>query len=347
MRSILEYQHEYFLNKNIIINESFKSSILREISDQLNARIKKHKEEDEGKESWRKNGDYSSNFKNVFSSYNSIEWDKITDDMFKEYSIDDEDGIKQVKRICSNRSNSYPGMIILINNGYDGEDKDIPKYLGVMISNGWGNNYYSLISSWRISSKNFKPGEAVDFLTKKFLLIDLTNLSASQKQNDRRTAKYGAFMPADEEERNNIYKKIADENKARYRQYLAKVKADRDSNDGMAEKVNEYANKALNYVLKASTNPIKYAKVEWDIKTLLEIIHDEKRWVNHNNRGGGSYAGQDGLLTVYKSYISAKLNKAGGHSYDYQDKGYEATKKKLNEIFQKIDDQISKIESKL
>ena len=46
MKTILEYQKEYWFN-NSMITEAFKSKILQEISNQLNDRIKKQKEEAE------------------------------------------------------------------------------------------------------------------------------------------------------------------------------------------------------------------------------------------------------------------------------------------------------------
>ena len=48
MKTILEYQKNYWFN-NSMITEAFKSKILQEISDQLNNRIKKQKEEAEAR----------------------------------------------------------------------------------------------------------------------------------------------------------------------------------------------------------------------------------------------------------------------------------------------------------
>lgn len=330
MKTILEYIDEYFLNQNIVINESFKSSILKEISDQLNDRIKKHKEEDKGKENWAKNGDYSSTFKNIFN-YHNVKWNEITDDMFKEYDEDDPEGIKQVKRIFSNRSTSYPGMIVLLNSNYkEGE----PKYLGAMLCSGWDNYYYSFTSSWRISGKQFRTSDAEGFLTKKYLLLNLKGFDSSDQQRERSAARNGAFIANNEKERQEIYKNIVKANRERYRQYIAKVRADQDANDGMAEKVQEYCNKVLDIATKLSGNPIKYAKLEYKIGDLVDYL---------SNRS----TGKDGLLTVYKEYIKTKLSRASGRGYEFEEKSFKAAKKQLEELFTRIDNKITEIKKLL
>ena len=105
MKTILEYQKNYWFNKSMI-TEAFKSKILQEITDQLNDRIKKQKEEAENdKTHYHRSPDTGATFKKLFANaWTGISWSDITDDMFKEYSIEDPEAIKLAKRITSNRS---------------------------------------------------------------------------------------------------------------------------------------------------------------------------------------------------------------------------------------------------
>ena len=92
MKTILEYQKNYWFN-NSMITEAFKSKILQEISDQLNNRIKKQKEEAENdKTHYHRSPDTGATFKKLFA-WRGISWSDITDDMFKEYSSEDPEGI--------------------------------------------------------------------------------------------------------------------------------------------------------------------------------------------------------------------------------------------------------------
>ena len=233
-------------------------------------------------------------------------------------------------------------MVVLLNDEDNIKDGE-PKYLGAMICTGWNNNhYFSFTSAWRISHKNFKTSDSEYFLTKKYLLIDLTNFSSRQKKSDRSSARMGAFITDNEKEREELYKKIVELNRERYRQYIAKIRADQDADDGMAEKVQEYCNKVLDIATKLSSNPIKYAKLEYKIGDLLEYLHAEKHW---DSRSG--VTGKDGLLTIYKEYIKTKLSRASGKGYEFEEKSFKAAKKQLEELFTRIDNKITEIEKLL
>ena len=354
MKSILEYLNEYFkyLNefeeiKNEVdsemISEAFQSSILREI----NSYLEKNRKEDEEKAKtekcyYRK----TPKFKNIFyAGYKGIRWDQITDDMAKEYSKDDSEGIKLAKRICSNRSNSFPGMIILISN----DEKSESKYPGVIIHTGWDTYYYSLVSSYYKyigRSERIKPSEVEDLLTKKFYIIDLSKLLSDDIIIKRRQEKEGMVLQGDPD----YYKKIASVNYDRYKRYADKIKAEKDANDGIPEKVNEYMKKVMDLVTDFSTDPtryIKYEHIEYDIQDLLSWTSDKKTW-NHG-KNGGYISGKDGLLTVFAVYMKSKLSLVKGNHYSssWDKDNYDTAKQELEEIFKKIDQKIANIEAKI
>ena len=353
MKSILEYLNEYFkyLNEfeeirneidSEIISESFQSSILREINSYLE---KKRKEDLElaKEDKWHR---ITPKFKTIFAQgYKAVQWDKITDDMVKEYSKEDAEGVKFAKRICSNRSNSFPGMIILISNNEKAESK----YSGLILHTGWTTYYHSLISDYyrKIgSSEAIKPSEVEDFLTKKFYIVDLSKLLTDDIVVKRRQEKEGMVLQGDAD----YYKKIASANYDRYKKYADKIKAEKDANDGIPEKVNEYMKKVMDLVTDFSTDPtryIKYDHIEYDIQALLEMTSDKKVW-NHG-KNGGYISGQDGLLTVFAVYMKNKLSLVKGNSYtsSFAKSNYDNAKKELEEIFKKIDQKIANIEAKI
>jgi len=341
MKNILEYQIKYWGNKSII-TEAFSSSILREIRDQLNDRIKANIEKNI--EKGYRSEDTSSNFKKVFDKNYYISWDKITDDMFVEYDGKDEKTIKLVKQMISNRTTTFPGMCILINDYDDG-----PKYIGAIVASTAWPGYISFSSNWTISANEIKPSEVSNILTKKILLIDFRDhkeLMNSDKISSRSEAKRNTLnLWNNKELRDFDYNKIAEQNRERYKRYVAKVKAEKDANDGIADKVTEYVNKILDVTNKLSKNPVKYAKLEYEVGYLIDLLNDKRKYVYSSGRGHqGYYSGTDGLLTVFKTYMTTKLSQSKGDSYSHEKQEYEAAKGKLEQIFKTIDEKLKKFE---
>ena len=167
MKSILEYISDYYFNQSMI-TESFKSSILQEITKQFNDRIKSNAEYNKEK-NWAYK-DTKSTFKKLFSEEN-VKWSEITDDDFKEYEKEDEEGLKLAKRMVANRSNTFPGMVILLNND---QDNDSPKYIGAIIATGYTAGFVSFVSDWNfVIGWGTKPSDVRSLLTKKYLLKEI------------------------------------------------------------------------------------------------------------------------------------------------------------------------------
>ena len=344
MKTILEFIDDYCY-RNSMINESFKSSILSEIATQFNDRIKKNKEINTEKGwNWK---DTTSTFKRVFGN-TYFKWSEITDNEFKEYSKDDEDGVKLVKQMLSDRKTTFDGIVILLDDsGYE----NAPKYAGAIIKCGYECGYISFSSSWtfridtdRKGRSTIKPSNAQEYLTNKFLLANLDNFKSFELKNNRSSAKMNAYLFDNDDDRKNFYSQIAKQNRERYNRYLLKIKAEKESNDGMTEKIEEYTKKILDIVSKMSNNPLKYAKFEFQIGYLLDSLNDKRCYVNGHGRQAGYYSGSDGLLTLYKNYITAKLSMAKGTASEYDKKNYEAAKNALTNAFNIIDKKIQQLE---
>lgn len=342
MKTILEYQNEYWKRLSLI-NESFSSNIIREIRDQFNDMIELAHE-------YNANNKYSSkdttnNFKKIFGYQGGggfrVQWDKITDDMFKEYTNDDRKGVALVKRMLSNRENSFDGMVI---NLVEDEDKGI-KYSGAIISSGWSKRYINFVDPrYGIRDGDIKQSHVEEFLSKKFLLINFTenNLSANEIQSKRMQEKTGSLNPLNNPDiRDMEYKRIAERNLERYKQYAAKIKAEKEANDGIGEKVNEYSQKILDVVLNMTKNPIKYAKYEYEIGYLMDYLNDKLTWTA-DTKYRGHYTGKNGLLALYKTYVQKKLSLAKGDSYEHERQEYENIKKNLENMFKTIDEKLEK-----
>lgn len=322
-----------------ILLESFKSSTFQAIVDQTNKLIAKDKEEakERGYSFWNK---YRS-FKQLFGR-ESIAWDKITDDMMKEGSKSDEkcmtDLKKQIRKLARDTSEYGGAVIVLLNDNEKDEDK---KYIGMIIVNSWGQlECKSLLSAYR--NEIFKVTKLDDYLTQKFLYCFLTDdIRTWDKERERSNSREGMIMPGDKDQ----YKKIAEQNRERYKKIIAKNHAEQDATDGLRDKVKEYVDKVMDIVTLIDEDPGKYGPLEYEIQYLLELVGDRRStWVDKGKLRGN---GTDGLLYLFAQYMHLKLSQAKGDSYSFERKDYLATKKQINDVFKKIDEKIDKINTKI
>lgn len=319
-----------------IIFESFQCKMLQDIRDQLQTIIKKRKDEQaeidkkEYKNSWERPSVPAppADFKQMFF-WHDFTWDKIKDSQVKEWKAGDPNGMKLVKRICSNRSNSIPGMIIL-----KSEDNSEYKFAGVIIKAVWDIRYYSLLGQYHKLNGALKPKEAegvvedCDFWT---IEIEQDQLANAIK-NDRFKAKSGSIKMGDPEE----YKKIAEANRERYRKLAEKKKIEKNADDGMYERIMDYVQKVMDVCEIFSKDPVKYASYEYSIQTLLMLIGDRQRYDSRASK----YYGSDGLMYLFNIYLTKKLSIAKGDSFAHEKKEFTEAKNKIEEIFKKIDQKI-------
>ena len=332
MKTILEYLKGTLQISEEMVNEAFNASIFHEIQKQFADYNKKEDEEHE-KRSWH--SPHYVKWKNVFSGF-EFAWDKIKDSDVQECSKDNKKDVALAKRIICHRQNHLNGMIIL-HNDYE------QMFDGILLSTGWETYYISFRSTWGWNRNSIRPTEATNLLTKKFYLINLTNFDTGKLRNERWDAKNGSFTPGDVD----YYKKIAEENRDRYKQLVAKYRAERDANDGISEKVSEYTQKVLAFADKISKEPIRYASLEYRIGGLLDLLRDEKRW-NAGGRGVKPYySGTNGLLYLYSQYLEAKLHMSKGSSYQHQRDTYNECKKAILKVCTLIDQKIQALEAEI
>ena len=349
MISIVEYlEHNKMIDEDFratmleieldMVFESFGCSILQEIRDQIqNIRddVKTKKKEIDNttyEYSWMKPSlpRPPEQFKKLFV-YNSVRWNLIKDDQVHEFSKDDQDGLKLVKRICSNRSNSIPGLVVLANS----DEKY--KYSGVIIKDSWNIRYFSLVGT---ASNEVKPSEAQDYLTSKYWVVEILPEQLShQIRTDRMKAKSGAIKMGDPDE----YVKIAKANMERYRRLAEKKRIEQNADDGMYEKVMSYVEKVMKVAEMFSKDPVKYAQHEYKIQALLDLLGDRQRYDSGLRKSNG----ENGLLYLFNLYLSYKLELAKGTSYSSTKDSFNKAKKSINEVFQKIDKKINEINSNI
>jgi len=329
MKNIFEYLQDSLLN-NEMINEAFNASVFHEIQKQF-ADYNKKENEEHAKNQWH-SADHKK-FKDIFNGWN-IAWDKIKDSDVQECSKDNKKDVQLAKRIVAHRSNHINGMIIL----YNDDDK---AYDGAIISLSGDAYYMSFRSRWGCRSSNVSPSGTESSLTKKFYVIDLTNFETWNLRNDRYQQKQGSYEPGDE----YYYKQVAEKNRDRYKQLVAKYRAERDADDGIAEKVDEYTKKVLDFASKISKEPLRYASLEYRIGDLMDLLRDERKW-NAGGRGYKSYySGTNGLLYLYSQYLESKLHMSQGNSYQHQRDTYNECKKAILKACTLIDQKLQALEA--
>lgn len=319
-----------------ILLESFNCTILKEIRNQIEiirAKRKAEQEEIDKKEYknwWEKPRLITppQQFSKLFI-YKTIRWDTIKDDQVKEYYKDDNTGIKIAKRICSNRSNSIPGIII--NASQEGDEY---KYVDIIQKTSWDIRYYSLISG-NNGGTTLKPSEVESFLANKFWIIELRDDQLSHDlQNQRMNAKSGIIRMGDAQQ----YAEIAKANMEKYKRLAEKKRIEKTADDGIADKVMDYVEKVMQIAERFSKDPMKYSSYEYSIQILLDLISDKRHW--DSKRGA---EGTDGLMILYGKYLSLKLRLASGKSYKSDKQDFENTKKSIGEVFARIDKRIGEM----
>ena len=337
MKNLVQYinEHQEFIAEycdmldqiNLeIITESFGCKLLKDLVDQQCKMLDEWKDRSAAiaYSSYTKPFDINYIFKN-----SHIFWDKITDDEVQTFKGADTEGLKLFKRICSNRSNSLYGMIVI--ETVESEHSKY-KYSGVIVKESTYIRYYALAMDSH--NKELKPNEATTLLNSNtvYHIIILDDVKSRDKlRAERSNSQYGVVKQGDVE----YLKRLADQNRDRYKKLAAKLRVERQAeNDKLPQQVDEVVDKVMKLSIEFAKNPVKYAKFEYEIKKLFELVSDKE--VGYYERGKYHKYGINGLMYYFSSYMHTKLAIAKGSSYDFEQKEFEVAKKKLIEMIDKI-----------
>lgn len=347
MKNLLQYinEHQKFIEEycelidtiNLeIIVESFGCKILKELADQQTNLLEEWKDKKAANQYAYLNKPLDLNY--LFKNSHVL-WDKITDDKVQTFKGADPDGLKLFKRICSNRSNSVNGMIILEST----EEGANHKYASIIIKEYTWVNYYSCATDR--GRKELKPSEATEYLTQNttyhIIVLDDTE-SRDKLRLQRNTSRNGVITPGDIDQ----LKRLADQNRERYKKIAAKLKVERQAAaDKFPEEVNECVDRVMKLTIEFAKNPVKYNKFQYEISKLMELVSDKE--VGYYDRGKYHKYGINGLMYYFSSYLKSKLTLAKGTSSDYDQREFEASKKKLREMIDKINTSYNEIMQKV
>lgn len=286
--------------------------------------------------------------------YLDVEWDKIKTSDFDYYTKGDKKGTSIAVKTCPS-NNIHDEILVLFVDENDKIQYYIKSYgnLVTVNNNKYVDDYAYKEGSWYAkdytkpikrpanpSTESRTIQRDIRELCKQydFMILDLSNKMTQSRRNlrnKRYEAQKGMITP-------DMYGKIARENIERYREIIARNKAEKIAqNDELSERV-EYM---LTQVMQLSQTIIKggakYADLEYNVGSLLGECYGER---HYNNKHHTTY-GSDGLLTLYASYVGAIMNNSQKH-VTYVQKPEEYAKKieyKLDSIQKHIDKILEKL----
>lgn len=355
MKQITEYVNEQFLIDSMleidakIVCEALQAKILLELSKQLqdvkDAEINKKKED-----KWR--SIYARNFRQLFGDQ-GICWDKISDDDIEEMS-GDENNDKFVRSVLQQKKDA----IILV------RDKEDKFFEYCILS--WGDMYY--IGKGSETGYGMKQGERMGYrngrraqwhdmaqkdkieLTQGKKLYVITNISKKKSEyrdvrSEKEQAKDGMIY-FDE----YSLKQIANANVKRYKEIIAKHKAEKVNDNKLINEVNAIIQKVANLAATVAKDPVKYIDVISKLSIVSTWVYD-KPYTSYQNydRKYHTY-GVEGLLPNLMKYTEAlgDAKKEGGYSWSSKDskmKDVERYQKNLENGVEKCKKLLEEIDS--
>lgn len=313
------------IDMNIIV-ESLQSSILIDLAKQMKQNAK------DNSDSWYAK---SSSFKNLFGR-ESIKWSEVTDDKFTIVTADapEKERKEMEKKVRKIIKNDIDAMAIL----RDPKSKEF-----TYLIDKWGG-LRNIKTTSRITgnrrNSDLNQKEKLSYLEgNDIYFLDLTGLDSWDIKHKRQEEKRGMI-----ELDNYALSEIARQNKERYKEIIAKNKAQKlAEEDNISELVNETIQRSMDIAAKVNKDVIKYADLLYPVEKMLLMIYDKQTYDQKYHRLEGS----DGLLKAYASYIHNKVNANKGSYSDMYQKDTEEALGRIKETIKKLDDLMDEIEEKL
>lgn len=346
MKNLYSKIQDTFINElfndidSSIITESLNCKVLREVAQQL--KDIKTQEKDENRNSrWGSSFVNTRQFKNLFASDIYICWDKITDDDVETYDFTSmsEKEIKKIEKDVRQVLQSKKKSIIII------YSPELKKYQYAFLS--WGSVYNLVKSSSGQAGRKFgyttgggtwreyPLKDKMDLVKDKILyFIDIENkgIEYSKIKNEREEAKRGMILLDPDS-----LKRMAENNLRRYKEIVAKNKANRLNNTALLNEVETIIHKVTNLAAEIAKAPVDNADLISPVNNMCAYIYDTKRYMPGSGRNRpGYYAGVDGLLPLIAKYTKLLKDIQSDGGYDYQRKEFEETQKLLKKSIEKI-----------
>jgi len=301
MMNLIDFiDNESLVNEMLDVNselilEKLEAKVLKKLASQLTKQIEKEKEENSSK-SWRPSL-VSKNFRKIFgSSY--ISWSKVRDEDIEEIEPNEKND-KLVRAVLRGKRDA---IILVV-----GDDGEFELYIDdrngevISLKKTYGNYPGSTIGSrW-----NKVPEASKIEMTKgkKLYVINNTNnlrQDTYKTQSDRRQSKAGMVLMDP-----HSLKDLAYDNIKRYKNIIAKKKAEELDNDDLIDEVNDVIKKCANLASKIAKDPSTYADSLSVVSQLVKYVYDERSWIQGRGSQSGYYVGVDGLLPTLMRYIDA------------------------------------------
>ena len=349
MKSLVEFIAESYLNEMLydidieIFNESLQEPHLIEIAKWLRQFGSKNKN------AWA-----NQSFSGVFGQF-TIAWDKVTENDFKTYEPGDKEGVTAAVAVHKQGDKFSNNIVLFLDDNdrifailtcYGIKMMNLDRKTQQHPKNDDGTTNWSAWEDVNVAPdahfiKQLQKETREMCAKHKFMVLNLDNdkLKVNNKIWDRRQAHEGIISP-------DMYYKIAQENRDRYKKIIAKNKAEKlAKNDTLSTEVNEIVTKVLELTQKMMQGGAKYADLDWKVQSLLESCYGKRIYTGDYRYGKSGYEGSDGLLYLFAKYVKTNMSAAGDSNWSTGDasKLIEPVKKKI----EYINKQIADIESKM
>ena len=332
---------------NDIICESLNCKILKDLAAQLKKQYE-YEKDDNKQDRWGASRPYNQKFKDIFNGYGSpsVRWDQISDSDFEEIDMRTADPKTQKKTEQKTHKliqDKFKGMCIV----YNPESK---RYEYVFFNWGYviqlfspGNrgadNHAGSRMGYRANRSwhDLKVNEKLALIKDKIVyFVDLTDKLNQRRelQNKREEDRKGMVL-LDE----YSLKRMAENNAKRYKEIVAKNKANRLNNTALLDEAGDLIQKISVLAADVAKNPVEKADLIYPVNQLCNYVYDVKRYVSNSSRRGyspGYYTGVDGLLPLIMKYtkLLKDLQTSGG--YEHQRREFDECQKSMKAAIDNI-----------